>query len=64
MEQIGYMERFSYDDAKVKKYKDRFDKAIAEYSQKGGRRRQSYKKNRYTKRKSNKRNKKSTFKRI
>jgi len=38
MEQIGYMERFSYDQAKVKKYGDRLNKAMAEYSQKGGKR--------------------------
>lgn len=53
MEQIGYMERFSYDPAKVKKYKDRFDKAMGEYSQKGGKRRaRKTKRNRRAKRKS------------
>ena len=41
MEQIGYWERFSSDPAKVQKYKERFENAIAHYGelQKGGVRR-------------------------
>ena len=45
MEQIGYMERFSYDSGKIAKYKGRLDLALKEYaehSQTGGKR--SYRK--------------------
>jgi hypothetical protein len=42
MEQIGYMERFSYDKAKLEKYKERFDMAMERYTTKGGKRFRRY----------------------
>lgn len=56
MEQIGYMERFSYDSGKVAKYKGRLELALKEYaehSQSGGKR--SYSKRSYGKRSYSKR---------